>query len=136
MWFCVYINILPLCCVPHLLILLRCSLAFVILPVSILLVSMPLFSEPCLLLYYSSPKEDLLVFSLPIVWQGACSPRHSIEILPTYLLQFFIYYFILCFVLFYIGIFILTNTVPTKVAKNAKSELHFCFFVILLFLLP
>ena len=51
MCFCVHIHILPLCCMPHLLIFLRCSLAFVILPVSILLVFMSLFSEPCLLLY-------------------------------------------------------------------------------------
>ena len=30
----------------------------------------------------------------------------------------------------------MTNTVCTKVAKTAKSELRFCLFVILLFLLP
>ena len=30
----------------------------------------------------------------------------------------------------------MTNTVRTKVAKTAKSELRFCLFVILLFLLP
>ena len=51
MCFCVYIHILPLCCMPQLLIFLRCSPAFVILPVSILLVFMHLLSEPCLLLY-------------------------------------------------------------------------------------
>ena len=51
MYFCVYIHFIPLCCMPHLLIFLRCSLAFVILPVSILLVFMSLFSEPCFLLY-------------------------------------------------------------------------------------
>ena len=67
MCFCVYIHILPLCCVPHLLIFLKCSLAFVILPVSTLLPFMLLFSEPCLLFYYSPPTEDSLVFCLPIV---------------------------------------------------------------------
>ena len=76
-------------------------------------------------------------------WSSACpslvgsrSPRHTIEVLTTYLLQFFYLLFILCFVLFYIGIFTLTNTVRTKVAKTAKSELRFCLFVILLLLLP
>ena len=64
-----------------------------------------------------------------------CSPRHTIEVLTTYLLQFFYLLFILCFVLFYIETFILTNTVRTKVAKTAKSELRFCLFI-LLFPLP
>ena len=41
MCFCVHIHILPLCCMPHLLIFLRCSLAFVIRPVSIVLAFMP-----------------------------------------------------------------------------------------------
>ena len=66
--FCACIHVLPLCCMPHLLIFLRCSLAFVILPVSILLVFMPLFSEPCLLFYWSSPAEDQRV---EIAWRWA-----------------------------------------------------------------
>ena len=41
----IYIYILPLCCMPHLLVFLRCSLAFVILPVSTLLVFMPCFQN-------------------------------------------------------------------------------------------
>ena len=110
MCFSIYIHILPLCCVPHLLIFLKCSLAFVILPVSTLLPFMLLFSEPCLLFYYSPRTEDPLVFCLPmamVVVGGvrARSPRHTIEVLTTYLLQFFYLLFILCFVLFYIGIF-------------------------------
>ena len=43
--FCVYIHILPLCCVPHLLIFLRYSLVLVILPVSTLLLFMPCFQN-------------------------------------------------------------------------------------------
>ena len=46
----------------------------------------------------------------------------------------FLIYYSFC-VLFLIGIFILTNTVRTQVAKTAKSQLHFYLFVILLFLL-
>ena len=43
--FCVYIHILPLCCVPHLLIFLRYSLVLVILPVATLLLFMPCFQN-------------------------------------------------------------------------------------------
>ena len=89
MYFCIYIHFLPLCCMPHLLIFLRCSLAFVILPVSILLVFMSLFSKLCILLYCSSPTKDPMVFWLPIAWRRARSPRYTIEVLTTCLLQFF-----------------------------------------------
>ena len=58
MCFCVYIHILPFCCMQYLSIFLRSSIALVILPVSILLLFMPLFSEPCLLFYSSSLTED------------------------------------------------------------------------------
>ena len=90
MCFCVYIHILPLCCMPHLSIFLRCSLAFVILPVSILLTFMPLFLELCHLFCCSSPTVrpyDLLTIHL---LKGARSPRHTIEVLTTCLLQFFL----------------------------------------------
>ena len=148
MCFCVYILILPLCCVPHLLIFLKCSLVFVILPVSTLLPFMLLFSEPCLLFYYSSPTEDPLVFCLPIVWWWwwwgvgggvrARSPRHTIEVLTTYLLQFFLFiiHFVFCVILHRNFFFWPMNAMRSKVAKTAKSELRFCFFVILLFRLP
>ena len=84
MCFCVYIHVVLLSCVPHLLIFLRCSIAFFILPASILLVFVPLFSETCLPFYYSSPTEDPLVFCLPIVWWRARSPHHNIEVLTNY----------------------------------------------------
>ena len=68
-----------------------------------------LFSGPCLPFYYSSQTEDPLVFCLPIVWRGARSPSHTIEVLTTCLLHlfyicllhyiFFIYY-LFC-ILFY-----------------------------------
>ena len=64
-----------------------------------------LFSETCLAFYYSSPTEDPLVFCLPIVWwggrEGARSPPRTIELLTTYLLQFFlsIIHFVVCFIL-------------------------------------
>ena len=97
---------------------------------------MPCFQNLAFPSSYSSPTEDPLVFCLPIVWWGACPPRHTIEVFTTYLLHFFfLLLFILYFVLFLIRIFILTNTVRTKVAQAAKSELRFCFFVIFLILL-
>ena len=95
-YFCVYTHVLPLCCMP-----LRCSLVFVILPVSILLVFMPLFQNFSSFFYCSSPTEDPMVFWLSIVWRGARSPRHIIEVLTTCLL-ITIFLFIIHFVfLFY-----------------------------------
>ena len=61
-----------------------------------------LFSEACLPFSYSSLTEDPLVFCLPIVWRGARSPRHTIEVLTPYFLQFFYYFiihFVFCFIL-------------------------------------
>ena len=71
---------------------------------------------------------------LVLVWQGACSPRHTIKVLTTYLLQFFYLLFLLYFVLFYIGSFYFNQYSAHEV--TAKSKLRFCLFVILLFLLP
>ena len=137
MYFCVHIPLLSLCCRPHLLIFLRCSLAFVILHVSTLLVFMPLFSELCLLFCCSSPTER--PYGLLTSHTLARYPRHIIEVLATCILRFF-YLFIIHFVfLFYFDydfFFFWTNTVGTVVAKTAKSDLRFWLFVILLFLLP
>ena len=87
--FCGYIYILPLCYIPHLLIFLRCSLAFVILPVSILLVFMPLFSETCLPFCYSSQTEYPLFFCLPTVMLPTPYHRRFNNVFVTI---FFIYY--------------------------------------------
>ena len=94
-----------------------------------------LFSEPCLPFSYSSQTEDPLVFCLPIVWREARSPRQTIEVLTTYLLQFFLFiiHFVLSFILNMNFYFDQYSAHP--VAKTAKSELRFCSFVILLFLL-
>ena len=53
---------------------------------------------------------------------------HIIEVLTTCLLQFlkFNIHFVFLFRFKLISFFILTNTVCTKVAKTAKSELRFC----------
>ena len=105
----------------------------------------------CLFPYYYSlcPCFQNLVFSfIPHHWQKTPGllPTHSLEgsTLPTpfhrsfsniFITVFlFIIYFVFCFILNRI-FFNWTNTVRTKVAKTAKSELRFCLFVILLFLL-
>ena len=106
----------------------------------------------CLFPYYYSlcPCFQNLVFSfIPHHWQKTPGilPTHSLEggTLPTpfhrsfsnifITIFLFIIYFVFCFILNRI-FFNWTNTVRTKVAKTAKSELRFCLFVILLFLLP
>ena len=94
LYICIYI--LPLCSMPHLLIFLWCSVAFVILPVSILLVFMPLFSETCPFFYCSSLTEDPLGLLPAHSVAGARSPRYTIKFLTTCLLQFFIFYYSFC----------------------------------------
>ena len=106
----------------------------------------------CLFPYYYSlcPRFQNHVFSfIPHHWQKTPGllPAHSLEggTLPTpfhrslsnifITIFLFIIYFVFCFILNRI-FFNWTNTVRTKVAKTAKSELRFCLFVILLFLLP
>ena len=89
-----------------------------------------LFSEPCLPFYYSLPTEDLLIFCLPIVWQGARSPRHTIEVLTTCLLQFFLFiHFVFCFILDRDFLFWPIQCAP-KSLKLLKGD---CVFVYLLF---
>ena len=116
----------------HLLIILRCTFAFVILPVSILLIFMPLFSEPYLLFYCSSSTEDPPGLLPTHCLAGARSPCHTIEVLTTCLLHFFYLLFILyfCFILnrnFLLGPVLCAS----KLLKLLKAN---C--VILLFLLP
>ena len=64
MCFCVYIFILPLCCLPHLLIFLRCPVVFVILPVSTLLLFMPYFQK--LAFPFLTPHRQ------KTLWSSAC----------------------------------------------------------------
>ena len=104
MCFCVYIHVLPLCCMPHLLIFLRCSLAFVILPVSTLLLFMPYFqklafSSLLLLLTDRRPPGLLSAHSLVGVWGNLPTPYHRI-FNNLFITIFFYLLFILCFVLF------------------------------------
>ena len=87
---------------------------------------------PSLLLLLTNRRSPGLLLTHSLA--GVRFPRNTIEVLRTYLLQFFFIYYSFC-VLFLIGIFILTNTVRTQVAKTGKSQLHFYLFVILLFLL-
>ena len=86
---------------PDLLIFLRCSLAFVILPVSVLLVFMPLFSEPSFSLVAPHqqktppgllPTHSLLGSNLPTSYHRSFN-NFFIAIFSDLL-------FILCFVLF------------------------------------
>ena len=97
MCFCVYRHILPLCCMPHLLIFLKCSLAFVIVLVSTLLVFMLLFSQLCLLSYCSSPTEDQRVFCQ----RGTLPTPYRRSFNGLFITIFIIYYsfFISCFIL-------------------------------------
>ena len=97
MCFCVYRHILPLCCMPHLLIFLKCSLAFVIVLVSTLLVFMLLFSQLCLLSYCSSSTEDQRVFCQ----RGTLPTPYRRSFNGLFITIFIIYYsfFISCFIL-------------------------------------
>ena len=111
-WFCMRIWIVTVLTVSYLqfvyiyiystslfyaaLIFLWCSVAFVILPVSILLVFMPLFSETCPFFYCSSLTEDPLGLLPAHSVAGARSPRYTIKFLTTCLLQFFIFYYSFC----------------------------------------
>ena len=88
----------------------------------------------CLLLLTNRRSPDVLLAHC-LAGSALSTPYHR-RFTNLFITIFFILLSILCFVLFWIGIFVFTNTVHTKVAKTAKGELRFCFFVILLFLLP
>ena len=103
MYSCVHIPLLSLCCRPHLLIFLRCSLAFVILHVSTLLVFMPLFSELCLLFCCSSPTEQ--PYGLLTSHILARYPRHIQKFQQLVYYDFFTY---LLFILYFCFILIMT----------------------------
>ena len=129
---CLYIHILSLCCVLHLLIFLKCSLAFVILPVSTLLFFIPCFQKRALPFVTPHREKTHWSSACPSLAGGTPPTSYHRSFNKLFITIFlFIIPFVFCFI--YIGNFYLDQYSAHEV--TAKSELCFCLFVILLVLL-